>query len=190
MILIQIIIATVLVNNLILNQYIGINPAIAASKNHEYTITMSFAIMFLMTISSLLTKLINDYILLPNSLGDFKIFAFVIVIAFVIFIANIVLKFVMKERYTKMTNFMPIVVINNLFLGVALLVTQEGLSLVETIVYSIGVSLGFMLISIIVSSINYKYRRANMPRHFLEKPITLLALGLIALAFYGFSGLV
>ena len=190
MTLIQIIIATVLVNNLILNQYIGINPTIAASKNHEYTVTMGLAIMFLMTISTLLTKIVNDYILVPNSLGDFKIFAFVIVIALVIVIANTVLKGIMKERYTKMTNFMPIVVINNLFLGVALLVTQEGLGLVETVVYSIGVSLGFMLVSTLVSSISYKYRYANMPRHFLEKPITLIALGLIALAFYGFSGLV
>lgn len=190
MTLIQIIIATVLVNNVILNHYIGINPAIAASKNHEYTVTMGLAIMFLMTISTLFTKIVNDYILDPNSLGNFKIFAFVIVIALVIFIADIVLKGIMKERYTKMTNFMPIVVINNLFLGVALLVIKDSLGLVETIVYSIGVSLGFILVSILISSINYKYRYANMPRHFLEKPITLIAIGLIVLAFYGFSGLV
>lgn len=190
MTIIQIIIATVLVNNLILNQYIGINPTITASNNYEYTVTMGLAIMFLMTISNIITKIVNDYILLPYSLENFKIFAYVIVIAFVLVIANKVLKGIMQERYSKIINFMPMVVINNLFLGVALLVIKDGLNLVEIIVYSIGVSLGFMLVSILVSSINYKYRHSNMPRHFLGKPITLIALGLIALAFYGFSGLV
>lgn len=190
MTLIHIIIGTVLVNNLILSQYIGINPTIAASKNHEYTVTMGLAIMFLMTISTVLSKLVYDYILIPNGLVDFEIFVYVLVIAVVIFLSNILLKSIMKERYEKMNGFMPIVVINNLFLGVSLLVTQEGLGLVETIVYSVGVSIGFMLVSLIVSSINYKYRYANMPRHFLEKPITFIAIGLVALAFYGFSGLV
>lgn len=188
--LIHLIIAAVLVNNLVLTNFVGINPAVASSKSNESAINMGLAIMLMLTISNVITKLVNDYILIPLGAQYLQTLAFVVVIVIVIGICYMLFKNSFKEKFESLEVFMPLIVINNLFLGVSILTTQQGLSLVETVVYSIGVGLGFTLVSVLLASINHKYRFADLPRHFLEKPITLMALGLMALAFYGFVGLV
>lgn len=188
--IIQLIIAAVFVNNIVLTNYVGINPTIASSSNGESAITMGLSITLMMTISTVITKLIHDYVLVPFNLQYLQVLVYVLVIVAVIYLCYALFKNSLKEKFESLDAFMPLIVINNLFLGVALIVTQDGLSLLETVFYSVGVGLGFMLVSLILSSINYKYRFVDMPRAFKEKPISIMALGLIALAFYGFSGLV
>lgn len=188
--IIKILISAVLVNNLILSNYIGINPVIVSSKSEKSSLTFGVLMTIMLTLSTCITKLLNDYVLVKYSLEHFRIFTFVLVIIFINILSKLLIKNNFKMNYKKIESFTPLLIINNLFLGVALLVVKNNLSLLDTVVYSIGVSLGFMLISILVSSINYKYRYPEMPKAFRGLPITIMALGLIALAFYGFQGLV
>lgn len=184
---ISIILAAVLVNNIVLTQIFGINPTIAASNSIESSVTMGFAITLIMTIASIVTKLVNDYLLINTQF--LQVIVFVIIIALVIELCYLVIKNTSNEKFDSIKTVVPLVSSNSLILGVSLLVVQNGFTLLETIAYSVGVGLGFTLLLLIVSAINNKYRFANMPKNFLEKPITFFALGLIALAFYGFKGL-
>lgn len=188
--LLYLVIATVLVNNLVLKSYIGLNSILSSSKNNNYIIPMGFSIMLILTLSNIITKLIYDNLLVRLELEYLKIFINVIIILIIIELIHIFIDNFMNKIYRSMEMFMPVIMINNLFLGSSLLVIKNNLKIIEIIVYSIGISLGFMLISLILSSINYKYRFVDMPRHFKERSITFIALGLIALAFYGFLGLV
>lgn len=187
---ISIILAAILVNNIVLTQISGVNPIIAVSHNIESSIIMGLAITFVITLSSIFTKIVNDYILVEYGLEFLKIFIYIFVIEIIIHLSYKIIKSISKEDFDVFESFIPVVSTNSLILTVALMVVDNNFGLVETIIYSIGIGLGFTLLSLIISEINYKYRYANVPRSILEKPITFIALGLVALAFYGFNGLV
>lgn len=188
--ILAIIIGAVFVNNIVLTNYVGINPAIASSTSGESAITMGLSLMLMMTVSNVISKLIYDNLLVKFGLEFIQVLVYILVIVLVIKLCYALFKNLFKNKSESLEAFMPLIVINNLFMGVTFLTTQQGLNIVQTIFYTIGVGLGFMLVSILLSSINYKYRFIDMPKHFKEKPITIMALGLIALAFYGFAGLV
>lgn len=188
--LIQIIISAVFVNNIILTSYAGVNPAIASSKNNDTAISMGFALTFMMTISTVITKLVNDYVLTAYDLEFLRVLVYVLTIIIVMELTYAIFSKLMPRQFESLNTFKPLLMINNLFLGVALIATNSNFNLTETIFHSIGAGLGFMVVSILLASINYKYRFVDMPRHFKERPLTIMALGLITLAFYGFAGLV
>ncbi|MFM1539397.1 electron transport complex protein RnfA [Helcococcus bovis] len=187
---ISIIIAAVLVNNMVLTQIFGVNPAVASSKDLESTITMGLSITFVTVISSIVSKIFYDYVLLKFNLEYLKILSFVIIVVLVIEIFYSLVAVTSKKEYEDIKSYLPSVTANSMILGVALIVVSNNYNILSTIAYAFGVSLGFVLVTLLLNAINEKYKYANLPRHFLEKPITLFALGLMALAFYGFKGLI
>ncbi|MFM1540877.1 Rnf-Nqr domain containing protein [Helcococcus ovis] len=187
---ISIIIATVLVNNMVLTQIFGIKSALESSKDFESSITVGLSITFVTVISSLIAKVFYDYVLLKFNLEYLKILSFVVIIVLVIEIFYSLVAVTSKKEYEDLKSYLPSVTANSMILGVSLIVVSNNYNILNTVIYSFGVSLGFTLIALLLNAINEKYKYANLPRYFLGKPITLLALGLMALAFYGFKGLI
>lgn len=183
----NIIIAAILVNNLLLTQVLGIDSAVIVTKSKRTTMVFSIFTLLITVIATILSKLLNDYVLVENSLEYLRMISFVLIDAVVITIAYEILKNKVKKECNA---FIYNLTINSLILGGGLLVVENNLTIIQTLLYSIGISLGFMLILVIVSSINDKYKYSNMPEKFKGTVTTLLALGLVSLAFYGFKGLI
>ncbi len=187
---INIIIAAVLVNNLLLTEVLGIDSTISSTNSIESAVNMGLQTTLVTTITAILTKLVYDNILVKFDLQIFEIISFVLIITIVITIYNSIIARTNNDKKKSLEQFTPMIVANSLILGVSLLVVENSFTLLQTLVYSIGVSFGFTIVLILISAINHKYRYSNMPRQYREKATTLLALGLVALAFYGFKGLV
>ncbi|MCT1796718.1 Rnf-Nqr domain containing protein [Helcococcus kunzii] len=173
----SIILAAVFINNVVLTQFFGVRPLSSNADEIKLSLKNGLVITVIMTISSVITKLVNDYILKDHQYLQIIIFVFIVTLILELFSL-----FIEKENKS-------LLLANTLLLGVALIVSQNGLSLLDTVLYSIGAGLGFSLITVLVDAIRYKYRNAAMPKNYLGNPITFIALGLIALAFYGFNGL-
>lgn len=183
---ISIILAALLVNNTLLTEMFGIDPAIAGSNSTESAISLGLAITIITCITSVMTKVVSD--LIPSDYEMIKVLVFVLIMALIIEIFYTIIK-KSTDKFDTVKTVVPIVASNSLILGVSLMAIGQSLDLVNTMLYSLGVGLGFTLITLCLSAINNKYRHADLPKNFLEKPISFLALGLIALAFYGFKGM-
>lgn len=184
--ILQIIIASVFVSNVVLSGYIGMDDVLALSDNKGKMLKIGLVSCFMLTISTFLTRLISQTLLEKYNLQYFELLAYVVIIGLVVKVFSVLF----DSTYGESTAYSKLNLVNTLFLGVALLASQNNLSLIDTIIYSIGTSLGVILLSIMMEAIKYKYRFVNMPDHFKGRALHVMVLGLIALAFYGFAGLV
>ncbi len=186
-----ILIAAVFVNNIVLSQFLGICPFLGVSKKVSTSIGMSGAVLFVMTIATLVTYLLYQYVLEPFGLNYLRTIFFILVIATLVQMVEIMLKKVSPPLYQALGVFLPLITTNCAVLGVAILALGlENTSLLKAVFFAAANSIGFALAMILFSSIREHLELANIPKGMQGVPINLLVAGLLSLAFLGFTGLV
>ncbi|MBN1378255.1 MAG: electron transport complex subunit RsxA [Gammaproteobacteria bacterium] len=185
-----ILISTVLVNNFVLVKFLGLCPFMGVSRKLETAIGMALATAFVLTLSSVCSYLVNQYILLPLDLEILRTLSFILVIAVVVQFTEMVVHKTSPLLYNVLGIFLPLITTNCAVLGVALLNTQQQHSFLESFFYGFGAALGFSLVLILFAALRERLAVADVPTPFKGAPIALITAGLMALAFMGFSGLV
>ncbi len=186
-----ILIAAVFVNNIVLSQFLGICPFLGVSNKVSTSVGMSGAVLFVMTIATMATYLLHEYVLVPAGLDYLRTITFILVIAALVQMVEIMLKKVSPPLYQALGVFLPLITTNCAVLGVAILALGlEGGSLLKAVFFAVSNSIGFALALIIFASIREQLELANLPEGMKGVPINLLVAGLLSLAFLGFTGLV
>lgn len=183
-------VGTVLVNNFVLVKFLGLCPFMGVSSRTETAIGMAYATTFVMTLASLLSYLVNTYILAPLGLEYLTTMAFILVIAVVVQFTEMVVHKTSANLYRLLGIFLPLITTNCAVLGVALLNIYEQHNFFESIVYGFGASAGFSLVLIMFSAMREKLANADIPSPFKGSAIAMITAGLMSLAFMGFTGLV
>ena len=188
---ILILIAAVFVNNIVLSQFLGICPFLGVSNKVSTSIGMSGAVLFVMTIATTVTYLLHEYILVPTGLNYLRTITFILVIAALVQMVEIILKKVSPPLYRALGVFLPLITTNCAVLGVAILALGlENSTLVKAVFFAISNSIGFALALIVFASIREQLELADIPKGMKGVPINLLVAGLLSLAFLGFTALV
>ena len=192
---ILIFITAIFVNNIVLSQFLGICPFLGVSKKVETALGMGAAVAFVLTLATIVTYLIQVYVLEAFGLEYLQTIAFILIIAALVQMVEIVLKNVSPSRYQALGVFLPLITTNCCILGVAILVAQgtyntQGLepNLLTGVVYAIATALGFALAMVIFAGIREHLSMMNIPRGMQGMAIALVTAGLLAMAFMGFSG--
>ena len=183
-------VGTVLVNNFVLVKFLGLCPFMGVSSKTETAIGMSFATTFVMTLASLLSYLVNTYLLAPLGLEYLSTMAFILVIAVVVQFTEMVVHKTSANLYRSLGIFLPLITTNCAVLGVAILNVNANHNFLESIVYGFGAALGFSLVLIMFSAMREKLANADVPKPFKGSAIAMITAGLMSLAFMGFTGLV
>ena len=186
---ISIFITAVFVNNIILSQFLGRCPFLGVSKKIDSALGMGAAVTFVMLLSTIVTYLLQEYLLEPFQLGYMQTIVFILVIAALVQMLEIVLKKVSPALYQALGVFLPLITTNCAILGVAILVIQKDFSLVESVVYAVSTAIGFTLALTIFAGIREQLTLSEVPKALRGIPIALITAGLLALAFMGFSGI-
>jgi len=185
-----ILVSTVLVNNFVLVQFLGLCPFMGVSNKLETEMGMSLATTFVLTISSVCSYLVHQYILAPFSLTYMKTIAFILVIAVVVQFTEMVVRKTSPMLHKVLGIFLPLITTNCAVLGVALLNIKKMNSFMESIVFGFGAAVGFSMALILFSAIRERVAMADVPAPFKGSAIGMVTAGLMSLAFLGFTGLV
>ena len=193
-----IIISAVFVNNIVLSQFLGICPFLGVSKKVNTAIGMSGAVMFVMVLATLVTYILNQYVLIPFKLEYLQTISFILIIASLVQMVEIVLKKVSHSLYEALGVFLPLITTNCCVLGVSIMALDlpskfnfvEANSLGLAVVFALANSLAFGLALVLFAGIREQLEITETPRKLQGTPISLISAGLLALAFMGFSGLV
>jgi len=181
---------TVLVNNIVLVKFLGLCPFMGVSRKVETAIGMSAATTFVLTLSAILSYMINSWVLAPLGLEYLRTIAFIIVIAAVVNFTELVVHKTSPLLYNVLGIFLPLITTNCAVLGVALINIQEANSFIESAIYGFGAALGFSLVLILFAAMRERINVADVPAPFQGAAIGLVTAGLMSLAFMGLSGLV
>ncbi|MGQ0286753.1 electron transport complex subunit RsxA [Pasteurellaceae bacterium 22721_9_1] len=187
---ILLIISTALINNFVLVKFLGLCPFMGVSKKVETAIGMGLATMFVLTVASLCSYLIDTYILKPLDAEFLRTLLFILVIAVVVQFTEMVINKTSPTLYRLLGIFLPLITTNCAVLGVALLNINQAHNLVQSVIYGFGASLGFALVLVLFSSLRERLAAADVPTPFRGASIALITAGLMSLAFMGFAGLV
>ncbi len=186
-----ILISAVFVNNIVLSQFLGICPFLGVSNKVSTSVGMSGAVMFVMTIATTVTYLLHEYVLVPAGLNYLRTITFILVIAALVQMVEIILKKVSPPLYQALGVFLPLITTNCAVLGVAILALgMEDSTLLKAVFFAFSSSIGFGLALIVFASIREYLELADIPEGMKGVPINLLVAGLLSLAFLGFAGLV
>ena len=185
-----IIISAIFVNNIVLAQFLGICPFLGVSNKLSTATGMSAAVCFVITLSTLVTYLLNNYVLVPLGLEFLQTISFILVIAALVQMVEIVLKKVSPALYQALGIFLPLITTNCAVLGVAILVIQKDFSLLQSVVYAFSTALGFGLALTVFAGMREQLSLSNVPKAFRGIPIALITVSILAMAFMGFSGMV
>ena len=177
-----------LVNNFVLSQFMGICPFLGVSKKVETAAGMGGAVLFVITIASLCTSLLYNYLLLPFELEYLNTIVFILVIAALVQFVEMVLKKMMPALYKSLGVYLPLITTNCAVLGVALLSVQNEYNVLARVIIGIGASVGFLIAIALMAGIREKLENSNIPEAFKGTPIVLITAGLMAIAFCGFGG--
>ena len=188
--LLLIVVGSVLVNNFVMSQFLGICPFLGVSKKTETALGMGMAVTFVMALASLITYFIQAYLLVPLDLEYMQTIAFILVIAVLVQIVEIALKKISLSLYQALGVYLPLRTTNCAVLGVALLNTREGYNLIESVVNGTSAAIGFTIAIVMFASIRERLATGNMPKWMDGFPGALITAGLMSLAFQGFSGLI
>ena len=184
-----ILVSTVLANNFVLVRFLGLCPFMGVSNKLEGAIGMSVATLFVLTLSSVSSYLVNRYVLQPLQLEYLSTLSFILVIAVTVQLTEMVMRKTSPLLYRILGIFLPLITTNCAVLGVALLNVQEQHNLLQSAIYGFGAAAGFGLVLVIFSAMRERLAYANIPIHFQGASIGLITAGLMALAFMGFTGL-
>lgn len=183
-------IGTVLVNNFVLVQFLGLCPFMGVSGKLETAIGMSMATTFVLTLASLSSYLVEHYILLPLGIGYLRTLSFILVIAVVVQFTELVVHKTSPTLYRLLGIFLPLITTNCAVLGVALLNINQQHNFIESVIYGFGAAVGFSLALILFSAMRERLAVADVPAPFKGASIAMITAGLMSLAFMGFTGLV
>jgi len=182
-------IGTVLVNNFVLVKFLGLCPFMGVSSKLESAIGMSMATTFVLTIASLCSFLVNEYLLVPLGIEYLRTLSFILVIAVVVQFTEMVVRSTSPALYRMLGIFLPLITTNCAVLGVALINTNEQHNFIDSIIYGFGAALGFSLVLIFFSAMRERIAAADVPAPFKGASIAMITAGLMSLAFSGFTGL-
>lgn len=188
--LILLLISTVLVNNFVLAKFLGLCPFMGVSNRIETAVGMAAATTFVLTLASIVSYLMNTYILQPLDLVYLQILSFILAIAVVVQFTEMVIHKTSPILYRLLGIFLPLITTNCAVLGVALLNVNQSHNFIESIVFGFGAAFGFSLVLILFAAIRERIAVADVPEPFQGAAISLITAGLMSLAFMGFAGLV
>ena len=184
------IIGAIFVNNVVLAQFLGICPFLGVSKDVKSSLGMGGAVLFVMLLATLVTYLIYHYILIPFHLDYLQTIAYILVIAGLVQMVEIVLKKIAPALYQTLGVFLPLITTNCAVLGVAILVVQKDMNLLQSVVYAASIAVGFTLALVIFAGLREQMELTGTPKGMRGVPIALVTAGILAMAFMGFNGLV
>lgn len=185
---ILIFISAIFVNNIVLSQFLGICPFLGVSKKVETALGMGLAVAFVLTLSTVVTYLVQKFVLDPAGLQYMQTIAFILIIASLVQMVEIILKKASPVMYQALGIFLPLITTNCCVLGVAILVIQKDFNLAESIVYAFSTAVGFALALIVFAGLREQLSMVNIPRGMRGMAVVLVTAGILALAFMGFSG--
>lgn len=188
--LLLLIISAVLVNNFVLARFLGICPFLGVSRKTETAIGMGMAVIFVMTLASLVTWLLQEYILIPFNIQYLQTIVFILVIASLVQLVEMVIQKISPVLYRALGIYLPLITTNCAVLGVAVLNIQKGYTFWESVIFGFGASLGFGLALVLFAGIRERLDLAEIPKPLKGTAIALVTAGLLSLAFMGFAGLV
>ena len=185
---ILIFISAIFVNNIILSQFLGICPFLGVSKKVDTALGMGAAVAFVLTLATIVTYLLQTYVLNPFGLQYLQTLSFILVIASLVQMVEIDLKEVSPALYQALGIFLPLITTNCAVLGVAILVIQKDFSLIQSIVYAFSTAIGFALAMVVFAGLREQLSLVRVPKGMQGMAIVLVTAGLLSLAFMGFSG--
>ena len=188
--LILILMGGVLINNYVLNQFLGICPFLGVSKKVGQASGMGAAVIFVMLFATAATWPIYNYILVPLKLAYLQTIVFILVIATLVQFVEILLKRFVPALFNALGIYLPLITTNCAVLGVTINNINDGYTFLESMISSLGVGLGFMLAMLLFAGVRSRLDDSNAPKCFKGLPVTLISASIVALAFYGFSGVV
>jgi electron transport complex protein RnfA len=183
-------VSTVLVNNFVLAKFLGLCPFMSVSTKLETATGMGLATTFVLTLSSIISYLTNEFLLVPLEIEFLRTLAFILIIAVVVQFTEMVVHKTSPILYQTLGIFLPLITTNCAVLGVALLNVQAKHNFLESTVYGFGAAVGFSLVLILFAAIRERVAVADVPSIFKGAPITLVTAGIMSMAFMGFTGLV
>ncbi len=185
----SIIITAIFVNNIVFAQFLGICPFMGVSKKLSSAVGMGMAVTFVMTIATCVTWVLQECLLIPYGIAFMQTIVFILVIATLVQMLEIIIKKISPALYTALGVFLPLITTNCAVLGVAILVTQKGYDLGASVVYAASTAIGFTLALVIFAGIREQLAMTDVPRPMKGAPIALICAGLLAMAFMGFAGI-
>lgn len=188
--LIAIIIGAIFVNNVVLSQFLGICPFLGVSSKVETSLGMGMAVTFVMALAAIVTWCLQNYILVPFGIEYMQTIVFILVIAALVQMVEIVLKKVSPALYQALGIFLPLITTNCAVLGVAILMVQKDFSLITGVVYAVATAIGFALALVLFAGIRERLDVEDVPQALRGVPIALITASLLAMAFMGFANVV
>lgn len=188
--LIIILLSAVFINNYVLSRFLGICPFLGVSKKLDSATGMSVAVIFVMLMATAVTYPIQMYLLVPNNLGYLQTIVFILVIAALVQLVEIILKRYIPSLHQSLGVYLPLITTNCAVLGVTILNIDEGYTFGEAMVNSLGSGLGFMLAMVMFSGVRSAIEGNDIPESFKGLPVTLVAAAITSLSFLGFGGVI
>ena len=188
--LIIIMMTAVLVNNYVLVRFLGICPFLGVSKKLNQAVGMGVAVTFVMLMATAATYPIYNFLLLPNGLGYMRTIVFILVIAALVQLVEIILKKYIPALHASLGIYLPLITTNCAVLGVTINNVNDGYNFIESMTSSLGCGLGFLLAMVLFAGVRSRLEEANPPESFKGLPITLVSASIVALSFMGFNGLI
>ena len=185
-----IVVGAILVNNVVLAQFLGICPFLGVSSKVETSLGMGAAVTFVMALTAVVAWSIQIFILDPLQIQYMQTIVFILVIAALVQMVEIILKKLSPSLYQALGIFLPLITTNCAVLGVAILMIQKEYTLLQSVTYSVATALGFALALVLFAGIRERLDFEDVPKSFRGVPIALITAGILAMAFMGFSGLV
>jgi electron transport complex protein RnfA len=188
--LLMMFVAAIFVQNYVLYYFLGICPFLGVSKKVDSAVSMGMAVTFVMTITAVVSWLINHLILLPYKLDYLQIVSFILVIASLVQLVEMFIRKISPPLYQALGIYLPLITTNCAIMGLALLAALKNFSFLETVIYGIGSGLGFTLAIVLMAGIREQLDLADVPEPLKGAGIALIVAGIMALAFTGFSGMI
>lgn len=185
-----IIVGSALVNNVVLSQFLGLCPFLGVSKKTETSAGMGAAVIFVITLACIATSLIYTYIMIPLDISYLQTIIFILVIAALVQFVEMFLKKNMVSLYESLGVYLPLITTNCAVLGVALTNVQKEYNFIESVMNGVGIAVGFTIAIVMLAGVREKIEGNDIPYSFQGTPIVLITSGLMAIAFFGFSGLI
>lgn len=188
--LVIILMTSVLVNNYVLNKFLGICPFLGVSKKLNQAVGMGLAVIFVMLLATLVTWPIYKFLLLPNDLVFMQTIVFILVIAALVQLVEIILKRYIPGLHQSLGVYLPLITTNCAVLGVTINNITDNYNFIESMVSSLGCGLGFLLAMVLFAGVRSRLETAKPPKSFEGLPLTLIAATIVSCAFFGFAGIV
>lgn len=187
---ILIFISAIFVNNIVLSLFLGICPFLGVSKKVDTAMGMGAAVAFVLTLATIVTFLLQQYVLVPLHIEYLQTISFILVIASLVQMVEIILKKISPPLYQALGIFLPLITTNCAVLGVAVLNIDEKYNFGQSMVNALGAGLGFLLAMVLFAGVRGRMENMDIPESFQGLPITLIAASIVSMSFMGFSGVV